>query len=407
MALIRSIALLAALLLPGFALGDDPSGAADSPTPTPATETQPGAPDESERPAATTPDEVPSDQDDAPPATTRAPADDVGSPVPAPADASPEPPEPDTDTQETDAEPSHDHSTPHDQSGAHPTAGEPAEPVAAPPAPPLQTPPAPRVAVAPDAENWAYPLVPRFRFRGLLPFIVLSMMTGLAFALSVILHPVRILFLSSGMIPRVLAGAQQAARVLAVILGLGAIAAVVPNGLEAILPIIVIAGSVAIGWSTRELAADIIAGIALATERSFSRGDFIKAEEIGEGRVVHLGYRGVVLRSPRGDEVTIPNRRMLRAAIRVDTSRWPSLELLLTAPADLGVAAVRQCIEEGCAASPWLAPDEGIQLIGPSEQPGCWLVRVRILEYRFADAFSAALREYVAEAALEKDKETP
>jgi hypothetical protein len=279
--------------------------------------------------------------------------------------------------------------------------GAPRPPPADAPAPlPAASPAAPSGPSAPllpalDLDEAARRLMPRIVLRGVGWAALLAALAGFAWLLARALNPVRDLLSPSGVLPTLVNGAQIALRVAALLLVLGVIAAIVPRNLEPVLPVVLIAAAVAIGWSWRDLLPDLVAGLVLAAERRILPGQWVSTSE-GCGIVEQTTLRVTRIRDATGRLIALPNRSLIRHAVVTDRGRWPTIEIELHVPGEHAPSTVRRVIEDAVLVSPWAAPVRA-QMIREEREPGRWRVRARVLESRFADRFEGGLREHVEE----------
>ena len=194
------------------------------------------------------------------------------------------------------------------------------------------------------------------------------------------------------------------ARLGALVAGGIAASALLPASLAAAIPWAIIAGAVALGWSSRELLLDLLAGIWLALERELKPGQRLWTGEV-EGVVLSTGLRALRLRSDDGAEIAVPNWGLLNRPVRADGARWAAAEGELafsdasSAPAP---REVRAAIERAARLTPWLAPGSAIDV--DRIAPGRWRVRARVLAPSHRSRFVEAVQRK-AEAILAAPQE--
>jgi hypothetical protein len=263
----------------------------------------------------------------------------------------------------------------------------------APPAPPPVEPAPPEVSEpgAPDAPAW----LPDVRARGVAWAFTLAALAALAWLGARALQPLRNHLADTGILPSAVAGGQTTLRMIAVVLALGVVGAVIPDSMAPTLPVVALAVAAAVGWSTRDLLPDVVAGMVISTERRIRPGQWI-ATPIGSGVVEHLTLRVTRVRDATGRQISLPNRTLLKQAVMTDQGPWPTMEFELLVPPGHAPSAVRRVIEDAVLVSPWAAPVPA-QMIREEQEPGRWRVRARVLESRFSDRFEGGLREHVEE----------
>ena len=65
-------------------------------------------------------------------------------------------------------------------------------------------------------------------------------------------------------------------------------------------------GGIALGLGAQDMVKDVIAGLFMIFENQFSVGDYIQTEE-ATGTVEAIALRVTYLRSPKGDQIIVPN----------------------------------------------------------------------------------------------------
>jgi len=240
------------------------------------------------------------------------------------------------------------------------------------------------------------PFLPSLPLRGIGPALALTFLTGLCWILARALGPVREWLAPTGALPVAATTLQQVLRVLALFFGFGVLAAIVPANLEPALPWVVLAGAVALGWSTRDVAPDFVAGLLMAAERKIRPGRWIDTGTVS-GVVEQVGLRVTWVVDATGRRVVIPNRTFLSGIVATDRGQWPSIEVVLRVPGEHTPSAIRRVLEDAVLVSPWTAPLPP-EMVREEQEAGLWRVRARVLEGRFADRFEGALREHVEEA---------
>ncbi|MBX2801035.1 MAG: mechanosensitive ion channel family protein, partial [Myxococcales bacterium] len=276
----------------------------------------------------------------------------------------------------------------------------PAHPVATPPGPaqaeaahpePAAPPPEAPATSQPSAEPlFTWPTIPE---RGLFSVLMLLVGALLAATAAELAQRVRSDLRPRGLLPSLAALTHTVGRATAVLLVLGAVAAVLPQGLRPVLPWVAVAGALALGWSLRDVLPDVVAWAFLSAEGRIEPGLWVRGDGF-EGRVESLALRATWVVDTRGARTSIPNRLLLRHPVRATLDRWPEAEVCVHLP-EAGPAVARAALREAALLSPWLAP-EGQPEIG--QDPGDvsrWTVRVRVLDGRYRDRFEGTFPERV------------
>jgi len=247
-------------------------------------------------------------------------------------------------------------------------------------------------------------IVPWLPMRGARNGFLLLLVTLLAILGADAVARIRKRLLDDGLLPRVAVFTQITLRAVAILAALGAIAAFLPRSLAPALPLVVLAGAVAIGWSARDFLPDAVAGVLLVMEYRIRPGQWITGDGY-TGVVEGIGLRATWIRDALGRQVAIPNRRLLGAPVTADVERWPVVEVTVDVPEGYPSARVRDLLREAVLLAPWLAPADDPVVVGESGERGRWRVRARLLEGRYAACFEGSLRERVGE--LLEDEPAP
>jgi small-conductance mechanosensitive channel len=237
------------------------------------------------------------------------------------------------------------------------------------------------------------PSTPEHRFGGtlLIGFFLLVMVAaarGLVYARRW-LRPV-------GLLPRVAAFSQTAARAFAVLALLALVAIWLPGFLHPAVPWVILAAALALGWSARELLPDLVAGATIAIERRLRVGQWVRGPG-WEGEIVALGARAATLRDPQGRTTLVPNRLVLSAPALVDDARWPAVEIAVHIDARHPADAVRRALLDAALLSPLTPPAPDATVARDPRDPALWRVRLRVREARFARDVEADVAERAAE----------
>lgn len=198
---------------------------------------------------------------------------------------------------------------------------------------------------------------------------------------------------NNGLIPRASGWAQLLVRASAILIALELLLRLLPESMSPAIPWAIVAAAAAVGWSSRDLLPDVIAGLVLEVERKVRPGDWIASEGLA-GTVQSIGFRASTIRDARGQILTVPNRHLVGRTVAADASPWPEIEVLFAVPERISPRDAERTIREAALLLPWLAPAPLTVVRGE----GGYRLRVRVLEGRFIDDFSTAVRDRVDEA---------
>jgi len=233
--------------------------------------------------------------------------------------------------------------------------------------------------------------------RGAWSALLLLVLTGILMLVSTSIKRLRALLRPAGLLPAALLALSRAASTAATFALLGAIIALVPPAYAPVLPWMFLAAAVAFGWSARDVFPDLIGGLVIRIDGRVTVGQrLVGAAEPGRGVVSDLGLLSATLTD--GDATwTIPNRRLLKAPLRVEDTRCPEVEVWLTLPADVPPAAMRAALSEAALTTPWGAPGARPELQQDPSSPERWRVVMRVLHEAATEDFQGSLRERVLE----------
>lgn len=151
---------------------------------------------------------------------------------------------------------------------------------------------------------------------------------------------------------------------------------------------------VIIGWSVRDLFADVIAGLILTGEQRMRKGTWVSGDGF-QGTVQGRSFRAVWLRDGEGHRLTVPNRAMVGAPVVYHAAGEAEHEVVVRLEGYSDASKVRQALNDAVLGSPWvLAGATPVVLRDPAD-PVVWRVRSRLLEPRFSVQFGGELLERV------------
>lgn len=174
---------------------------------------------------------------------------------------------------------------------------------------------------------------------------------------------------------------------------LGIILQLVPASQDWILWTLVILALV-VGWSVRDLFADLVAGGVLAAERRVKKGMWVSGDGF-QGTVEGRSLRATWLRDGQGHRLTVPNRAMVGAPMVYDAGADAEHEVIVRLEGYEDAGKVRLALTDAILSSPWvLAGATPVVLRDPAD-PVVWRVRTKLLEPRFSVHFEGELLERV------------
>lgn len=181
------------------------------------------------------------------------------------------------------------------------------------------------------------------------------------------------------------------------LIGLGLLLSIVlelvPGGQDWILWTLVVLALV-VGWSVRDLFADIVAGTILAAERRVKKGVWVSGEGF-QGTVEGRSLRATWLRDGQGHRLTVPNRALVGSPMIYDSGADAEHEVEVRLEGYDDASKVRRALTDAILSSPWvLAGATPVVLRDPAD-PVVWRVRTKLLEPRFSVHFEGELLERV------------
>ena len=192
---------------------------------------------------------------------------------------------------------------------------------------------------------------------------------------------------------RVLGALVLVLRLVGLGLLLAIVVALVPGGHDWILWALAVLGLV-VGWSVRDLFADLVAGAVLAAERRVKKGMWVSGDGF-QGTVEGRSLRATWLRDGQGHRLTVPNRAMVGAPMVYDAGADAEHEVVVRLEGYEHAGKVRMALTDAILSSPWvLAGATPVVLRDPAD-PVVWRVRTKLLEPRFSVHFEGELLERV------------
>lgn len=192
---------------------------------------------------------------------------------------------------------------------------------------------------------------------------------------------------SRGLLPAVARVMEVVCRIAALIAVLFGTMRLVPDAYFQYFPVVLVAASVAVGWSARDVLHDVLAGVLLVVEHRLVPEMRVEADG-RVGTVINVGFRSVSMESDDGQIIRIPNRDFLSTDTRVDKDPYAPVEVVVEAP-----HGARRRLEEIALASPLVAPGHPPEVFRDPEHPERWVVRARLVHPRWTLAFRGAVQD--------------
>ena len=167
----------------------------------------------------------------------------------------------------------------------------------------------------------------------------------------------------------------------------------VPAGQDWILWTLAIMALV-IGWSVRDLFADLVAGAVLAAERRVKKGMWVSGDGF-QGTVEGRSLRATWLRDGQGHRLTVPNRSMVDAPMVYDAGADAEHEVEVRLEGYDDAGRVRMALTDAILSSPWVLAGAAPVVLRDPADPVVWRVRTKLLEPRFSVHFEGELLERV------------
>lgn len=192
---------------------------------------------------------------------------------------------------------------------------------------------------------------------------------------------------------RVLGGLVFGLRIAAFCLLLAIVFELVPNDQSWMLWTLAVLALV-IGWSVRDLFADLVAGVILAVERRVKKGMWVSGDGF-QGTVEGRTLRATWLRDGQGHRLTVPNRAMVGAPMVYDAGSDAEHEVVVRLEGYADAGKVRMALTDAILSSPWVLAGAAPVVLRDPADPVVWRVRMKLLEPRFSLHFEGELLERV------------
>ena len=241
--------------------------------------------------------------------------------------------------------------------------------------------PPPELPEPPDAPHERRPLL-----------ILFLSLLGVGFALFLI-ERARSWITANIALSRVFGGLVLILRIAGFGLLLGIVLELIPEGQDWILWGLVVL-AVVVGWSVRDLFADLVAGAVLAAERRVKKGVWVSGNGF-QGTVEGRSLRATWLRDGQGHRLTVPNRAMVGAPMVYDAGSDAEHEVVVRLEGYKDAGKVRMALTDAILSSPWVLAGANPVVLRDPADPVVWRVRTKLLEPRFSVHFEGELLERV------------
>lgn len=192
---------------------------------------------------------------------------------------------------------------------------------------------------------------------------------------------------------RVLGGLVFVLRIAGAGILLAIVLELIPEGQDWILWALVVI-AVVIGWSVRDLFADLVAGGVIAAERRVKKGVWVSGDGF-QGTVEGRSLRATWLRDGQGHRLTVPNRAMVGAPMVYDVGADAEHEVVVRLEGYDDAGRVRIALTDAILSSPWVLAGANPVVLRDPADPVVWRVRTKLLEPRFSVHFEGELLERV------------
>jgi small-conductance mechanosensitive channel len=231
---------------------------------------------------------------------------------------------------------------------------------------------------------------------GVLAFLALAL-----FALAVAAGRARERLPAEGALPALVGLLHLVLRVGALVAAGFLVVYLVPTELLPIVTFVLIAAGAAVGWSTRDVLKDYVAGLVLLFEHRLPKGAWVSFQSYA-GVVEKVGLRATFLRDGMGHRVSVPNRELLAAPLLLDATGVTEKEVTLRIESSVDAAEIREALRDAVLASPWVAAGITPIVLRDPKDPSVWRVRSRLLHAQFMVSFEGQLLERAEEMLAEK-----
>jgi hypothetical protein len=165
------------------------------------------------------------------------------------------------------------------------------------------------------------------------------------------------------------------------------VASLLPERVVALMPWVLLAGALSIGWALRDVGASLISWLILITEGEVKPGIWLHDSD-DTMQVLRIGPRMTATRHIDGRHSLIPNQHLVQRTTTFEPSAWPRIKLEVSMPHTLSPMEAQIWLREVFATSPWCAPEPDIHCEHLGET-STWTVWIRALDGDAAMALKA------------------
>ncbi len=150
-------------------------------------------------------------------------------------------------------------------------------------------------------------------------------------------------------------------------------------------------------WLGRDWLRQLAAGFTLRTERLLAEGDWIQLEEGPVGKIKKLRWRVTILVTAEGQELLIPNRRLLESVVRrfVHREPWARRRVVVHCPDTVPPAQVQKIIQDSLRDCEGMVPPPLVLNQGACEGSIEYAVDFLISELVFAVSAESTVRNRI------------
>ncbi|MDQ1280968.1 MAG: small conductance mechanosensitive channel [Thermoproteota archaeon] len=140
-------------------------------------------------------------------------------------------------------------------------------------------------------------------------------------------------------------------------------------------------GALAVGFAAQALISNLISGLFLIFERTFTIGDVIRVDDT-VGKIVHIGFRATQIESVEGNIVVIPNSSLASSQIVNMTSKRNEMMMVLEETVDIysNVERTKQLLLEAAIETKGtIVDEEHVPSIIIERRPSQWQLVLKLL----------------------------
>jgi hypothetical protein len=170
----------------------------------------------------------------------------------------------------------------------------------------------------------------------------------------------------------------------------------VPAEMMPVVFMVMLAMAAAVGWSLRDFLPDVIAGVVLLFEARMKPGVWVAGEGFS-GFVERVGVRATWLRDVYGHREAVPNHRVLKSTLVLESTDDAMQEVRLCLQRKTPAATTRTAIYDATLSSPWVLSRPAPVVLRDPRDENTWLVRAKLLHQKYAGRFEGELLERTEE----------